>query len=98
MTINLRNVVIVGLSAVALAGCGSSQVDFLGGLRAINPALGQNVDRDTARGKNVCLDIEQGKTDDQLANNAVQRFSGPSVQLTPDQGRQIVELARKTIC
>jgi len=50
------------------------------------------------RGKNICLDIKQGKTDEQVISNAIKRFESSTVKLTPEQGAQIVESARKNLC
>lgn len=71
---------------------------FLLGLRSIDSALSENPDRALGRAENVCADIAAGKGDEAVVENVRQRFTGGTVTVDQYQARQIVELARMTVC
>lgn len=72
---------------------------FLAALTAIDPGLTINADRAVSRADDICLDIEQDKTDEQLVRNTELRFEGGDVpDLSVDQAREIVDAARSYHC
>lgn len=72
---------------------------FVAALAAIDPGLTVNADRAVSRADDICLDIEQGKTDEQIVRNTELRFEGGNVpDLSADQAREIVEAARSYHC
>ena len=72
---------------------------FVAALTAIDPGLTVNADRAVSRAGDICLDIEQGKTDEQVVRNTELRFEGGNVpDLSADQARGIVDAARAYLC
>ncbi|RKE19054.1 DUF732 domain-containing protein [Streptomyces sp. TLI_171] len=71
---------------------------LLAGLKAINPALGTDQAKAVSAARNVCQEIKAGKDMATVTSNAAQRFSGGSVNLTPDDGIAIVAAIKVSFC
>ncbi|MGH3692559.1 MAG: DUF732 domain-containing protein [Pseudonocardiaceae bacterium] len=71
---------------------------YLAQLERIDLGLVVSTERAIRRAKNICLDIEQGKDEATVVNNAVQRLSGGNATIDKAQAAQVVELARTHIC
>ena len=70
---------------------------YLAGLKAINTRLATDQDTAVTRGRNTCLDIEQGKPRSTVVNNARQRFAG-TVAVSAAMAGKIVDVAQKYLC
>jgi hypothetical protein len=74
------------------------QTAFLAALTAIDKGLATNADRAVTRGRDVCLDLKQGKDAVTVATNARQRFTGGPVTLTAEQAALVVTAAQQHLC
>jgi Protein of unknown function (DUF732) len=71
---------------------------YLAALRVIDPGLVTNEDRAVRRGRDVCLDISQGKPEETVINNARLRFDGGDAAVGPEKARMIVDAVRRHLC
>ncbi|MGH3940481.1 MAG: DUF732 domain-containing protein [Pseudonocardiaceae bacterium] len=74
------------------------RVAFLGALMSIDVELMQEPERSLEAGQTVCADIDAGKPEQTIIDNARKEFSSDTLALTEDQARRIVEAARTNIC
>lgn len=66
---------------------------YVKALKAIDPALVDDAEDAVDNGRNICLDVEQGKTTAQVTKNAKARFEVNSTLAT-----KIVAATKKTLC
>lgn len=72
---------------------------YIAGLRAIDPGLVVNTERALRRGRDVCLDLEQGEfAGERLNARVAARLSGGNATITEAQAAQAIELAKAHIC
>lgn len=71
---------------------------YIAELEAIDPELVRNPETALNRGENICSDIEGGRTDQEIADNAKARFESSSVTVSPEQAAEIVDVVRRNLC
>lgn len=74
------------------------QAAFLAALTSIDLELIQEPERSLEQVRIVCADMEAGKPEQTIIDNARQGFSSDTLTLTEDQARRVVEAARTNIC
>lgn len=71
---------------------------FLATLTSIDLEFMQEPERTLEQVDTVCADIEAGKPEQTIIDNARQRFSTDTLVLTEDQARRVVEAVRTNVC
>jgi hypothetical protein len=71
---------------------------FLGALMYIDLEFADDPQRALDQVGTICADIEAGKPEQAVIDNARQRFSSATLALTQDQARRVVEAARTNVC
>ncbi|MCY1141374.1 DUF732 domain-containing protein [Actinoplanes sp. Pm04-4] len=90
-----------GQAATPTAGAGqgvapaeqAARDKFVAELDAINADLAEKPERAVSRGRDICLDIDQGKTDAQVLRNAKLRF-----EATDEWAKEIIAAAKTHLC
>lgn len=75
-----------------------AEVAFVDQVATIAPVLAENPERLARRGGNSCTDLERTGEDEQVLANAVERFSGGSYTVSPQEAEQILAAASQTMC
>jgi hypothetical protein len=70
-----------------------ARAQFVDELDAINGQLVEDKDKAVDNGREICLEIQQGKTAAELEKNTEARF-----EVTNEWAKKIVAAAKKTIC
>ncbi|GAA4545653.1 hypothetical protein GCM10023175_25910 [Pseudonocardia xishanensis] len=76
----------------------TQEAAFVTQARAIAPRIVGDDERLAARASNTCSSLTDGKSDSQITDVAVERFSSGSYQVTRTEAEQLVEAARTTVC
>ncbi|MFD0523320.1 DUF732 domain-containing protein [Paractinoplanes durhamensis] len=80
-------------AAAKRAAAAGDADSYVAALKAIDPKLGTNQAAALDNGKTICLDIEQKKTDAELAKNAATRFD-----VDKGTAAKVVAATRKALC
>lgn len=67
-------------------------------MRTIDPGLVANESRALRRGRDVCLDISEGKPEAQVIENARLRFDGGDASVDTAKATRIVQAVRTYYC
>ena len=71
---------------------------FLAALMSIDLEFMQEPERALEQVGTVCADIEAGKPEQTIIDDARQRFSSDTLALTEEQARRVVDAARANVC
>jgi hypothetical protein len=80
-------------AAAARAEAATDVNAYLNELKAVDPKLTADKEHAVDNGKNVCQEVEQGKTDAELTTNAAARFD-----IDKAAAAKVVAATRKTLC